>query len=462
VTTVPNPRTEPDGGSGFCRVQVAAPTTRVDLALPTAVPLAALLPTIVGHAEQDLASPQGWVLSRLDGTRLDPAAGIGAAGVREGELLLLHAAHERVGQPLYDDVVEVLDNTDADSGWRGRDTRRACAALGTLAVLGAMWAGIATGTPLAAALLLVLAVLLLGGGALLTRATGVVPAGTLLVALSAVVAPAAAIVLLGQPVTAAHLVLASAAVILHAAIGAPAVGGGDAVFLAIGLIGLFTLLGGLLVILVPATPARAAAVIAPLALAATTMMPTLALRLSRIPRPPLPRTAAELADVPGQLELEQVQQRVGRARTLLSGLLIGCYAGATLAAVVLVTDTGSPWPAVLAAVLGVLLLLRGRLFQRRVQVAAPLVAAAVLFLAGAHAVATTWAGNGAVLLGIAAPVALVLAAVAGGFGRWGGRGPLNPRLARSLDLLETLLLLAVVPVGLAVWNVYTLLLELRA
>ena len=66
MTTVPNPRPEPEGGSGFCRVQVAAPTTRVDLALPTAVPLAALLPTIVGHAEQDLASPQGWVLSRLD------------------------------------------------------------------------------------------------------------------------------------------------------------------------------------------------------------------------------------------------------------------------------------------------------------------------------------------------------------------------------------------------------------
>ena len=52
--------------------------------------------------------------------------------------------------------------------------------------------------------------------------------------------------------------------------------------------------------------------------------------------------------------------------------------------------------------------------------------------------------------------------MAGGFGRWGGRGPLNPRLARGADLLETVLLLSVVPIGLAVWNVYTLLLELRA
>src|SRR6476660_8211550 len=80
-------------GAGFCRIQIAAPTTRVDLAVPTAVPLAALLPGIVSFAEQDGAAPHGWALSRLDGARLDPAAGLAVAGVREGELLLLHPAH---------------------------------------------------------------------------------------------------------------------------------------------------------------------------------------------------------------------------------------------------------------------------------------------------------------------------------------------------------------------------------
>ena len=53
-------------------------------------------------------------------------------------------------------------------------------------------------------------------------------------------------------------------------------------------------------------------------------------------------------------------------------------------------------------------------------------------------------------------------AVAGAFGVWGGRRPLNPRLSRGLDVLETLLLLAVVPLALAVWDVYTMLLEIRA
>jgi type VII secretion integral membrane protein EccD len=270
------------------------------------------------------------------------------------------------------------------------------------------------------------------------------------------------VLLLGRPLSPAHVVLAAAIVVLIAAAGAPVLGGGDPVFLALALVGLFALLGGLLVILVPATPARAAAVIAPLALALTTALPTLALRLSRIPRPPLPRTAAELAEIPGQLELDQIQQRVARARALLTGLLVGCYTATTLAIVVLTTDTGSAWPGALAAVLGVLLLLRGRLFRRRAQVAAPLVAAAIVLAAGLFAATSTFAPSGPILLGAIAPAALVLAAIAGGFGRWGGRAPLNPRLARGFDLLETLLLLSVVPIVLAVWNVYALLLELRA
>ena len=43
-----------------------------------------------------------------------------------------------------------------------------------------------------------------------------------------------------------------------------------------------------------------------------------------------------------------------------------------------------------------------------------------------------------------------------------GRRPPGARLSRGLDVLETLLLLAVVPVALAVWDVYTRLLEIRA
>ena len=115
----------------------------------------------------------------------------------------------------------------------------------------------------------------------------------------------------------------------------------------------------------------------------------------------------------------------------------------------------------LAAVLTVLMLLRARLFRQRAQVAAPLVGVAVVLVAAMAAVVRN-TENDAVLLGVAMPVALALGAVAGAFGVWGGRRPLNPRLSRGLDVLETLLLLAVVPLALAVWDVYAMLLEIRA
>jgi type VII secretion integral membrane protein EccD len=462
VTAMPAVSAEPEGGlgGGFCRVQIAGPTTRVDLAVPTAVPLAALLPSVVAFAEQDGAAPHGWALSRLDGTRLDPAAALAVAGIREGELLLLHPARDRVGEPLYDDVVEVLGEGAAEPGWSSRDTRAAAAVLGVLAVLGAVWAGVAVGTPLAGVLLGVLTLLLLGGGAALSHAAADVPAGTVLGALAAVTGAAFGVVLLGPPFGAAHVLVAAAVAVLVAATGPALVDGGDAVFVGLGLTALLALLGGGLVLLAGATPAEAAAVVAPLALALTTAAPTVALRLSRIPRPPLPRTAADLAEVPGQLDLDRVLDRVRRARALLSGLVAGCYAAATLGVAVLTSDTTTVWSAVLAAVLTILMLLRARLFRQRAQVAAPLVGVAVILLAAI--VAVTRGSADSVLLTVVLPVALVLAVVAGAFGVWGGRRPLNPRLSRALDVLETLLLLAVVPLALAVWDVYTLLLEIRA
>lgn len=465
ASTAPPAGTPPvqgDTAAGFTRVAIAAPTTRVDLALPTAVPLVALLPAIVTHAEQDPAAPHSWALSRLDGTRLDPAVGLAAAGVAEGELLVLHPAHDVAGDPLYDDVVELLGEHAADSGWAPRDTRRAAAAFTVLAIAGAVLAGAATGGLLAGILLAVLAGLLLAGGAGIAHATGDLRAGVLLAVLATAVGPVAGAVLLGPPVGAGHLLLAAGIAVLVAATAPPALGGGDGVFLGIGLAGLLAVLAALLVLLVPTTPARAAAVVAPLALALTTVMPTLALRLSRIPRPPLPRTSADLAEVPGQLDVDRVQHRVRRARDLLSGLVMGCYAVAAAGVVVLTDDRSSPWPCVLAAMLGVLLLLRARLFRRRAQVAAPLAAAGVALVAGALAAVSAFAPSPAVLLGAVAPVALAVAALAGLVGLWGGGSAVDPKAARALDTVETLLLLALVPMVLAVWDVYTTLLQLRA
>jgi len=88
------------------------------------------------------------------------------------------------------------------------------------------------------------------------------------------------------------------------------------------------------------------------------------------------------------------------------------------------------------------------------------VGVAVIVVAAVVAV-TRHVANDAVQLAVVVPAALTLGVVAGAFGVGSGR-PRNPRLLRAFDVLETLLLLAVVPLALAVWDVYTQLLEIRA
>jgi hypothetical protein len=66
------------------------------------------------------------------------------------------------------------------------------------------------------------------------------------------------------------------------------------------------------------------------------------------------------------------------------------------------------------------------------------------------------------LLGVAAPIALCIALLATAVGVGSGRMAPNPSRTRLLDIAETVLLLAVVPLALAVWDVYEKLLDLGA
>ncbi|MGQ0774725.1 MAG: type VII secretion integral membrane protein EccD [Pseudonocardiales bacterium] len=448
------------GSGGFCRVRVAGPKTSVDLALPAGVPLARLLPELLRHAGEP-AVPGGWVLSRIDGVRLDPGAGLAAAGVREGDLLVLHPASEFVPPPLYDDVVEVIAAEGVGTAWGLRQTRLACAVVAALGVLGALLAAAAGPDLLSGVLAVVTALLLLLGGGALSRAVGDGAAGTLAAALAAPAAAVGAAQLLGGSWGRGHLLLACAAVLLVAVLGPVVVGGGHAVFAAFGLAALLGIFAALIAVLTGTTPARAAAVIAPAALALTTVLPTLALRVAGLPRPELPRSTDELAEVPGEVDLRLVQDQVQRARQLLSGLAAGCHVAVAVGIGVLLVASET-WSWILAAVLALLVLLRARLFRERGQVLAPIAAAALALVVGMVVAVRQSEGDPTLLLGVAASIALGVALLATAVGVGSGRVAPNPSRTRSLDIVETVLLLAVVPLALAVWDVYERLLDLGA
>ncbi|MGH3672298.1 MAG: EsaB/YukD family protein, partial [Pseudonocardiaceae bacterium] len=89
---------------------LVAPRTRIDLALPSDVAVANLLPmllTMAGEASLDGGSKHGgWCLAKLDGEAIDPDRSLGSLGVVDGDLLALRRRSDTPPPPLFDDVVE--------------------------------------------------------------------------------------------------------------------------------------------------------------------------------------------------------------------------------------------------------------------------------------------------------------------------------------------------------------------
>ncbi len=456
----------------FVRIGVAGPAGRADLAVPAAVPLARLMLTLLRHAggEPDPdggAGHGGWVLRRTDGTLLDPAASLAAQRVHEGDLLFLGHGVDDATPPVYDDVVEVIGEHGVRGGWPAHATRRASGALAAIAVLAVCGALASAPGRLPGWLGLAVALFALGSAALMSRAFGDTGAGTFAAVLAAPAAMVGACRLLGtEPglvdgFTAAHLVLACAVLACVGALGPALVGGGDGTFTALITGGLLGAVGALAcAIWDGATPAEGATIAAPLALVLTTVWPTLALRVARMPAPRIAASAEDLEELPSQLEHDRLQGRVTAARRGLTGMLVGSHLVVAAGTLVLFAST-ELWPSVVGGVLVLLTLLRCRLFKEASQTAVPLITALVT-AAGAGAVTIVDRVDTTVpLLGVMLPAGLLIALVCGGSGLLAGRQRINPRLSRALDLVETGLLLAVVPLVLAVWGVYAALLDLK-
>ncbi|WP_016907975.1 type VII secretion integral membrane protein EccD [Streptomyces xiaopingdaonensis] len=488
MTTAPQtraPSTEPAGteprtparagadGGDFCRIAVAGPSSRVDLAVPLGVPLARLLPSLLQHAGEEPgpdggALHGGWALRTSDGTRLDASRTLGAQQVREGHLLFLTHGTEEQPPPLYDDVVEVIGAESVRTPWPAAATRRTAGAFAAVAVLGAAAALAVAPGVLAGYLGLVTGLLGLGLAGLLSRAFADLSAGTFAAVLSAVPGAVGAMRLLGgaeplwpgQP-DAPHLLLGCAVVAVFGAAGPLLVGGGDGTFAALVVASTFAAVGAFIAVVWDAGAAPAAAVAAPLALAAVPLLPALALRLAHIPGPQLATDAGGLEELPEQIGHRELRARVDRARRLLTGMLAGCQL-VVLAGALTLLAAGGLWAGVLAGALWVLALLRARLFREAPQTAVSLATGLAVLLGAAVLLVADFAGEVLPLLAVSVPVCLAVALVACAVGLYSGRRALNPRFARLLDAVETTLLLSVVPLVLAVWGVYTALLELKA
>jgi len=458
--------------TGLARVTISAPRRRIDVALPEHVPVAELLPELLRHAGEAMADDGerhgGWLLRRTSGDPVQPAQGLHAQGVRDGEVLHLVPAHAQWPELEYDDVVEAIaaGAREVGRGWSPSATRVAAAAgaavvlgIGLVALLlrGPQWtAASAVGLGVAVALLL--------AGVAAARAYGAGPAGAALAAYALPYAwvGGAALVAAPGPVWAAGppgLLTGSTALLLAALLGAAGTAAALRVFAAGVTMGALGAAGALLAFWLPA-PAAASIVTAVLA-CGIGVVPLLAIRFGKLPMPPVtlpPGTEltsgdggdAGLAAIRQRPEPTRVRAAVRRTDELLTGMLLG-LAAVSIGSSVVLARGGGPAGRLLVGVTATVLLLRSRLFaavRHRVSVlVAGLASMAVLAVT---VVATSGSGTALALLGAAVVVGLLVVVAGTTYSR---RAP-SPYLGRAADLLDTLLVVSVVPIAAAVLDLY--------
>ena len=463
--------------TGFCRITVVAPDVRVDVALPEDVPLAELLPDVLRMADQwqNEGAHSGFSLARLDGGELDTGLSLAAQGVRNGDLLYLRAATETLPPPVYDDVVDVIVQTIAEDHrmWSAIHFRRLGLIGGALVLAIGAWVLWQAQNPhgMPAAVAGILAVLLTVAGGICSRSYKDHIGGAVL---GGCAVPYAFLAGLGVlPITESeqlgrsHFIVACAAVLIVAVIGGVIQEEHDEVFVAAGVAATIGALAGAVGLGTHASPVKLAAGAGTVAIAAIGFLPGMSMRLVRFPMPALIDGAPQVgigqqqrAQLPAgndePVDTEAIARRTRRTHELLTGLVAACSLVAALSAFVLAFSaphTGyGAWELSMGAILGLVLISRSRLLRRTPQVTALiggglLAEAFVLIGATRHLSPSAQQSWYFALVFGAALLLLVVGFVLPG-------RTLSPRWARTVDLLDGLLLASVIPVLLGVLAIY--------
>ncbi|MGA5584441.1 type VII secretion integral membrane protein EccD [Streptomyces thermodiastaticus] len=471
-------------GLGFCRVTIVAPDSRIDVALPDDVPVADLYPEILRLARQspEEGAPVGYHLVLRDGTVLEGSRSLAAQRILDGELLALRPFAESLPPAVFDDVSEaVAAAVTRDRALWSADLTRV-AGLVAAGILPALLAFVLWSSQLRHDMHSVQGILAAVAGVLLTtfacvRARVYDDQGSA-IALGLGALPNIAVggsgllpVSEGQGIGRLQFLLACAAVLIASVLLTLVSPRGSAPFVAFVFASSVGLLTTFIALLTDLKPIETAAICAPLSVGAVAFLPGLSLRFARLPMgfdTPAPAragfTEAEQA-TPEPVDVERVTAQARRGHELLAGLVGGCALVAVGASIVLGFST-NVWAQLLALATGAAMTLRAGLFRYTVQVAAPLAAGllALVFLGiglalhpPADYVHEALQGDTTALdirgLWLAAAIGAVIALVTA-IALIVPKHGVSPFWGRFLEIAESFVLLTLVPLALAVFDVY--------
>ncbi|MDG4856988.1 type VII secretion integral membrane protein EccD [Streptomyces sp. T-3] len=473
--------------TGFCRVTVAAPDSRIDVALPEDLPIQDIYPEIIrlsgmAHADNALA---GYHLVRRDGDVLDASRSLQEHRVRDGEVLLLRPFADSLPPAVHDDVVDAVATAVKQDlrGWNDNLMRVAGLVSGVLllTMLGfVFWfadplfhdmhglQGIVAG---------VVAISLTALAGVRARvyddrgaavALGIASLPHALIAGSGVLSQDA-----GEGPGRLQFLVGCVAVLIFSVVLIMLLPSGDAPFVAAALAATIGTLAAFCGILTEAAPREIAAGTAVVAIAVVGFLPGWSARFAKLPigfRNPEDLARARREGQEGSLEAVDVQRIVAqtsRGHELMLGLVGGCAIVIVGAGGAVLGFSDSGWAQLVALVVGLAAMLRARLFRYTAQVTCLLVAGVItigllilglaisppveilkdFYYAGDSGpvdVRTLWLGA-SVLAGALLLIAIALIVPQKG---------LSPFWGRMLDLADSLVLLSLIPLCLAVLNVY--------
>ncbi|WP_328886728.1 type VII secretion integral membrane protein EccD [Streptomyces sp. NBC_00316] len=480
--------------TGFCRVTVVAPDSRIDVALPEDIAVADIYPEILRLTGQTQAvgTPTGYHLVRRDGTVLDGARTLAAQQVLDGELLSLRPFAQSLPPAVFDDVSDaVASAVTRDRHLWSDELLRGAGLLGGVLLLVLMGFVLWFADPVRHDMHSLPGIIAGSAGLLLTafagvrarvyadRATAVaLGLGALplvLIAGSGVIGPDA-----GHGPGRLQFLLGCVAVLVASVVLVALTPSGDAPFVAATFVATVGTLATFAAILTEASATGTAAVCAPAALGLVAFLPGLSARFARLPIGyASPRTApggyddgsADPDTTPeaegAPVDADRIAAQARRGHEMLLGLVAGCAAVVVGSAAVL-GFSDNVWGRLLALAAGLAMLLRARLFRYTSQVTCVLVsgigAIALLVLglslhpptdlvgelarygdSGPLDIRTVWL-SAAVAAGAALLTAIALIIP---------RKGLSPFWGRLLDLAESAVLLSLVPLCLAVLDVFT-------
>ncbi|SCK37566.1 type VII secretion integral membrane protein EccD [Streptomyces sp. WMMB 714] len=471
--------------TGFCRVTVVAPGGRIDVALPEDVPLSDVYPEIARLSGGSPAegSLSGYHLVRRDGRVLESGLSLAGNGIRDGEVLLLRPFADSLPSAVFDDVSDaVASGVRRDRAlWNERHMRAAgLTGGGVLLVLMAFALWFADpvkhdmhglpGIIAAAAGILLVALACVRARVYEDRATSIALG---LGAMPHIMIAGSGILPLddGEGIGRLQFLLGCVAVLLASAVLIAITPRGDGPFVASAIVSAVGTVFTFIAVIADIGAVDAAAVAAPFSVGTIAFLPGLSARFARLPIGFEPRAGGyensreSGRSVQGPVDAERIAAQARRGHEMLVGL-VGGWCAAVVGSAAVLGFSHNGWGQLLALATGIAMLLRARLFRYTSQVTCALVAglgALTLLALGlslnppTELVRDLMTGDSAGLdvrtVWIAASIA-VAAALVSAIGLIVPRTGLTPFWGRVMELTETFVLLSLIPLCLAVLNVY--------